>query len=253
MEFAGNAYCGVGHYLNHTWTDKTKGFKATYEIYDKASDTEGYIGYLPSDNSIYVVFRGSSSIKNWVSNFDATHATYRKWPECDCNVHKGFQNAYESVYTHVLKEVHALQKTYPTAAVKVTGHSLGAALAQLTGMGLIRDGVPVSMYNFGQPRTGDDKYAAFVGKKMTNAFRVTHYKDEVPHIPPTFPIQYHHTKTEYYENQNGSVKKCNGSGEDPSCADQWNQLQCNVDDHMTYLGVYLQCGAHATLTDGFLQ
>jgi hypothetical protein len=43
----------------------------------------------------------------------------------------------------------------------VTGHSLGASVAQLTGMSLIKDGIPVKMINFGALRVGDDYYAKF--------------------------------------------------------------------------------------------
>jgi len=49
----------------------------------------------------------------------------------------------------------------PGYSLKVTGHSLGAALAHLTGMNLIKAGYNVQMINFGQPRLGDDTYAAF--------------------------------------------------------------------------------------------
>jgi triacylglycerol lipase len=49
----------------------------------------------------------------------------------------------------------------PKYKLKVTGHSLGAALAHLTGMSLIKDGFKVSMINFGQPRLGNTAYAAF--------------------------------------------------------------------------------------------
>ena len=57
---------------------------------------------------------------------------------------------------------------------------------------------------------------------MPNQWRVTHYKDIVPQVPPQKPLDYHHVATEMYENENGSVKTCNGSGEDPTCSDQWH-------------------------------
>ena len=40
----------------------------------------------------------------------------------------GFQNALDSVYADCLSEVKRLMAVYPTASVKTTGHSLGAAL-----------------------------------------------------------------------------------------------------------------------------
>ena len=102
-QLSADAYCD--NQLTHTFEGTAAGFVATKVLYDKPTDTNGYIGYLPSDNSIYVAFQGSQSIKNWVTNLDATQAPYNAWPECNCNVHKGFQDAYESVYADVLSEV----------------------------------------------------------------------------------------------------------------------------------------------------
>ena len=107
------------------------------------------------------------------------------------------------------------------------------------------------MINFGQPRVGDAKYAAFSNAKLAEQYRVVHYQDPVPHIPPTLYPQYRHTAFEEYEDQNGTVRQCNSSGEDPTCADQWNDFQTNVNDHMVYLGKYMGCGD--TLSAEFLQ
>ena len=59
---SGDAYCGKDAYLKKKWTGTTKGFVATKVIYDKGNDTQGYVGYLPSNKSIYVAFRGSHTI-----------------------------------------------------------------------------------------------------------------------------------------------------------------------------------------------
>jgi len=59
----------------------------------------------------------------------------------------------------VLIEVARLRNLYPTYSVHTTGHSLGAALALLTQMDLIKAGYSATMINFGQPRVGNDKFA----------------------------------------------------------------------------------------------
>ena len=94
-------------------------------------------------------------------DIDTNPAKYDTWPECNCRVHAGFNRGVNRVWDRVLSEVTRLQAINPTYKVKVTGHSLGAALAQLCGMRLVQAGFDVSMINFGQPRTGDSDYAAF--------------------------------------------------------------------------------------------
>ncbi len=68
-------------------------------------DTFGYVGYLPSDNSIYVVFRGSVSLANWITDLSTTKMPYNTYPECNCQVHMGFYTAMLAVYPDVLAEV----------------------------------------------------------------------------------------------------------------------------------------------------
>lgn len=64
---------------------------------------------------------------------------------------------------------------YPTYSVKTTGHSLGGALAQMTAMMLIHNGIPTTMINFGQPRVGDKAYAAYSNSVFPNQYRHVHH------------------------------------------------------------------------------
>jgi len=236
------AYCGKDAYASHTFQGPTSGFVHTYTIYDRTADTQGFIGYLPSDKSIYVVFRGSQSTKNWITNLDAFKTPYTSFPDCNCQVHKGFYQAEQSVIAGIVSQVKSLQAAHSGYTVKVTGHSLGAALAQLTSMDLIKNGIATSVYNFGQPRTGDQTYASYATKKVST-WRVTHNKDTVPHLPFTTTMEFYHVCTEQFENASGSVKTCDSSCEDPTCADQYAFASTTVDDHLTYLGLGVNCDA----------
>ena len=103
------------------------------------------------------------------------------------------------MFSDVLSEVKRLQAELPSYSVRCTGHSLGtthsnssqfpslinppgAALALLTSMDLANNGIPNSVYNYGQPRVGDSQFATCSSSKIT-VERVTHLKDPVPHIP----------------------------------------------------------------------
>ena len=74
----------MGNYetTNFRYTADTADFVYTDTIYDPTNDTEGYVGYLPSDESIYVVFRGSVSAENWITDMDTLKTDYVIWPEC---------------------------------------------------------------------------------------------------------------------------------------------------------------------------
>jgi len=66
------------------------GFVWTYTIYNSNNHTEGFIGWLPLNNSIYVAFKGSDDITNFVVDLDTDKDPYHTYPECDCKVHDGF-------------------------------------------------------------------------------------------------------------------------------------------------------------------
>jgi len=98
------ASCGHDNYMTHVFKGPTEGFVVSKVIYNAEDDTQGYIGYLPSDKSIYVVFRGSESIENWKTNLNAFKVPYTSWSDCNCQVHKGFYAAEQKVISEVIKE-----------------------------------------------------------------------------------------------------------------------------------------------------
>jgi hypothetical protein len=118
------AYCSKDTYKTRVFKGPSTGFVVTYVIYDQRSDTTGYIGYLDSEKKIYVVFRGSSSTKNWISDLDALKTTYTTFPECNCQVHKGFFDAEQQVASAVVTQVKTLLSQHTGYTVTVTGHSL---------------------------------------------------------------------------------------------------------------------------------
>lgn len=128
-QFSVDAYCGHKQYYKHKWQNSVEGFEYSLTIYNSNTHAEGFIGYLPSDDSIYVVFKGSDDIQNFITDLNFDKDPYHTYPECDCWVHDGFQIAADSVSGLVIAEVLSLQNKHPGAKVKTTGHSLGAAIA----------------------------------------------------------------------------------------------------------------------------
>jgi predicted lipase len=142
----------------------------------------------------------------------------------------------------VISAVKSLQSSHSGYSVKVTGHSLGAALAQLTSMDLLKNGISNTVYDFGQPRTGDKTYSTFSTSRVPT-FRVVHNKDQVPHLPFTTQMDFYHVCTEQFEDASGKLKTCDSSCEDPTCGDQYAFAQTNWDDHSYYLGMHVSCSS----------
>ena len=180
---------------------------------------------MPSQKSIYVVYRGSTSIADWANNLDAILTSY---PKCSgCEVHKGFYNAEQGVINYITDYVQTLRAKFPDYTVVVTGHSLGAAMATLTTLDFMDKGIsPIRMFNFGSPRVGNTKFAEYASGRIGDRNRNTHHKDMVPHVP--MHERFTHISGEWYEDDAG-LHECTGY-EDPNCAYQWNIT--HIDDHM---------------------
>jgi hypothetical protein len=239
---SGAAYCGKENYNIMKLDGPVSDFLYKETIYDIKTDLQGYIGILPSTRSIYVVLRGSSSTMNWLDDFEVKQVPYTTYPECECNVHNGFYRSALGVKNQTITYVKFYQKLYPLYSVMVTGHSYGASVGQLLAMELEKEGFHVSLYNYGQPRVGDQKYADFVNTIITDYWRVTHNKDIVPHVPPQKEMGYVHSCREVFEDNNHKITICSEINcEDPTCANQYNIYQTNGDDHLLYLQHPVSC------------
>ena len=239
---SGAAYCGKEKYETMRPSGPAADFVYKDTLYDSSTDLQGFIGIIASTKTIYVVIRGSSSKMNWLDDLEVRKVDYTTYPQCDCNVHNGFYRSALGVSNHTISAVKTLQNIYPTYSVIVTGHSYGASCGQLLAMELERNGIKTKLYNFGQPRVGDNKYALFVNTIISEYYRITHNKDMVPHVPPTDGFFYYHSCREIFEDVDGKLTMCSETNcEDPTCADQYSLIKTNTDDHLYYLGHRVSC------------
>lgn len=225
------------------------------------SDIYGYTAQA-ADGSIILAFRGTEGIREWILDFDFIPMPF---PDCpDCEIHSGFYDGWLALRDQVLA---AFQSFHASAApvIHVTGHSLGAALANVAALDLMatyKYTNLATLYNFGQPRLGNEAYAQFYEATVTNrtgvsrsslrgaaaaaaaalgdgagthAYRVVHNADPVPQLPPqAFGFKHSPLEVWYTENQD-SYKLCSSSnGEDPTCSD--SQIDLDPADHESYLG-----------------
>jgi hypothetical protein len=239
---SGAAYCGKENYNTMKLAGPASGFVYKDTLYDVKTDLQGYVGYLSSKKTIYVALRGSSSALNWLDDIEVKLVDYTSWPTCGCKVHYGFYRSALGVTNKTIESVSLLKKRFPTYKVIMTGHSYGASTAQLLAMELEKKGINVEIYNYGQPRVGEQKYAGFVNTVINDYWRFTHNKDIVPHVPPTAGFGYLHSCREVFEDENGELHLCSEANcEDPTCANQYSLTQTNTDDHSYYLGRRIDC------------
>jgi len=126
------------------------------------TNATGFVGKGAS-GTVYVSYRGSDNLENWLQDFDFAQLP---WPMCaGCMVHEGFYLDYLSTAEGLMAQLDTLQGT----AVLATGHSLGAAIAQVAAWEMAAAGFPLAgLIDFGQPRTGNGAYAAGFRSMVVN-------------------------------------------------------------------------------------
>ena len=159
---------------------------------DYATDTQAFM--FRKGPHIILIFRGSQQVADWKTNFKfrlkpfttSTPPQAGKLPAG--RVHRGFQDAWESVEKRVI--IQLKQWWTPKSCFWVSGHSLGGALATLAAISLDYQGFKVDgLYTFGQPRVGDWNFVRQVNARMGDRmFRYVNNNDVVPMVPPQFNI-----------------------------------------------------------------
>ncbi|KAF6834025.1 lipase [Colletotrichum plurivorum] len=214
-----------------------------------ASDIEGFVATDPARKNIVVAFRGSHSVRNWITNL------LFSLDDCDftdgCKIHSGFANAWDEVKETIIAAVQSAKSANPDYTVITTGHSLGGAIATIAGAELRREGYAVDIYTYGSPRVGNDDFTNFVTVQPGAEYRITHVDDPVPRLPPIF-LGYRHTSPEYWLSTGSTttvdytvadIKICEG---DKNTKCNGGTFGLNVDAHKYYFAKTSLCN-----TDGF--
>lgn len=80
------------------------------------------------------------------------------------------------------------------------------------------------------PRVGNEALATFFTQQVTQRFRVVHYADIAPHVPPQIPIPYSHFANEiWYDSAMVKFKVC--GAEEFTCSKSILPNQWSVNDH----------------------
>lgn len=194
----------------------------------------GFVALERERKRIYVVYRGTSSTQDWINNFEFLHSRYKpliqekkgfhkkKCNECvGCTIHKGFNTFIRSNAEEVVREIVKLKKKYPDFSLVVTGHSLGGALAILSGIEFRLLGFETLVVTLGGPKVGNEAFVDYVDELFdtenvdrhisehhsfeelpTGLIRATHKHDIIPMLPPT--SRYKQCGYQYYLSAKGA-------------------------------------------------
>jgi hypothetical protein len=252
------AYCTDDPSLSD-WTCTSCSQFGAFTVTQVMDDTanQGYVGWfsqgLPGSpipgsevaaNEPFVVvsFRGTvpSDLSDWIEDlsFSKFAAFSDDYP--DVSVHSGFWGAYQEMKPAMLSGLATAFSDSGARTLIVTGHSLGAAMAELAALDLKLNVYPdkyYASYTQGTPRPGNPAFADLYSANIDASFREIHQADVVPHLPPML-LGFQHGPTEvWFDEAFDSYQVCSGSdGEDSSCSDSLS-FPVSVSDHLTYRGV----------------
>ncbi|KAF8057417.1 alpha/beta-hydrolase [Lyophyllum atratum] len=195
---------------------------------DKPTDTQGFIARDDTRKEIVLSLRAATSIQDFIIDADI-RLTKITSPGVSAPagvaVHSGFLRAWNSIAPIVISTVRQELASHPGYTIVTTGHSLGGALSSLAGITLKQNflNVPIRMYTYGQPRTGNSAYATWVNQQFGPG---KHFRGE-NHIPMVIlslilTLLALSTGVEYWTYldslTSSYTKQCAATGEDLTCS-----------------------------------
>lgn len=160
------------------------------------TDVTGYIALDHTRSLTILSFRGSKSIRNYITdlNFPATSTDI-----CTgCTADEGFYNSWKEASPGAMAALTTVAAANPSYKVVVVGHSLGGAIAAIAAAEIRNGGTMADLYTYGQPRIAGSTLSNYITNQNKGGnFRVTHYDDPVPRLPP-LAFGFVHISPEYY-------------------------------------------------------
>lgn len=158
-----------------------------YDIFDDDKENPfgsyrvGNFAFILRDKGTYMelAFQGTNDIRDMLSDcnadFNVPTEVDRTWPQ----VHVGFWKAFWACNVLLFPRL-------PTSKpLRVTGHSLGAAMAKLAVRYLSDRGHKIEcLYTFGCPHVGGVPWVNFYTLKEIPTFDFIHGRDGIPFLPP---------------------------------------------------------------------
>lgn len=223
-----------------TWDCQTCSSQNIYETKIEKNSELVLFGYNNDYECIFVGFRGSSNIQNWISNIQISQI--QPYADKEISIDKGFYHLYDNLKSEIMTTLSLMTSKYSTKQLLITGHSLGGALSTIFAFDLKYNDYDYdinSIITFGSPRVGNAYFSNYFYSFNLYSKRVTHHNDIVPHVPEEF-LKYQHIYNEVWYNENNSQYTiCHDeSNEDPFCSNSCAPTKCtSTTDHLNYLNI----------------
>jgi predicted lipase len=170
----------------------------------------GFVAQAGTD--VVVAIRGTEGGLEWLMN---VHFIPIPFPFLQAGrTEQGFTNFYSTLRTgpnvaqpRVIDALRSLLASGSVNTLRITGHSLGAALATLLAIDVAGNAVfpGPTVYTFASPRVGDKVFAGVYDNLVPTSWRVSNLNDIVPHVPPLL-AGYVHVDAEYPINSDDRAK-----------------------------------------------
>ena len=150
----------------------------------KGPEKFGFVAKRTDTGDVYVVFRGTQTIGDWLANVDFLQVGQKNgWGKAE----KGFSGVYNGS-TPSITDV--LRNAGSPTHVYLTGHSLGGSLATLCTADVRATlSAVTTLYAFASPRTGDKGFADQFNTQCPDTWRLVNSEDIVNTVPlPTTAV-----------------------------------------------------------------
>ena len=169
-------------------------------IDDKATDTQCFVA--GNINDVVVSFRGTESIRDWVTDADFRMIN-RSVIADGKKVHHGFLHAFRAVEARVTSAI--LKARDNRQNIYFVGHSLGGAQAILSAYSWYQISDVSGVFTYGQPRVGNKNFCDGYNRSLgERTYRTINEEDIVPRLPGLL-CGYRHVGNEIFFNAFGGM------------------------------------------------
>ncbi|KAL3124754.1 hypothetical protein niasHT_001591 [Heterodera trifolii] len=214
------------------------------------------------EKAVYVVFQGTTSLQQLKHEFESFNFLVQlPMASGGGRVSLYYWNAFLRLWEGGLAvKLLRFTRRHPNFELRITGHSMGGALAALAASfiahhKLIASGASfnrrIRLYTFGAVHCGDRRWALELKRAVPDSFRVINHWDIVPQIARSVRIDYYHYGTEVWYNnlmlKGHPFRQCH-DGQSAFCSVVVHPLLWNWLDHLFYFGTFVFSSCQLCMT-----